>query len=223
MYSILRYIGDGTNRNFPVTFPYLSREHVEVKVNGILSSFTWLTSSSIQLPVAPPSGAVVQVRRITPKSEKLIDFTDGSILTADMMDVSNNQLMYCVQELLDNDNDPQGIGGVGLSTQVITTVTVSGLSAEAVLLQSSGVKNYMILTVSSTNSFGGDLELFDGLPSEGRLLYQAKNILPSYKDTLPFFCPMVTNEVYVRVSRYSAGLPVDSTIQIFGVSYMPQS
>jgi hypothetical protein len=61
------YLGDGSNRLFSVTFPYLSKSNVKVFINGVEdTTFTWSTSSTIETTTAPSSGATVVVKRDTP-------------------------------------------------------------------------------------------------------------------------------------------------------------
>lgn len=48
------------NKNFTVPFPYISRDHVKVTVNGAPASFTWLNTNTVQIDPAPAVGAVVE-------------------------------------------------------------------------------------------------------------------------------------------------------------------
>ncbi|MBZ5864363.1 hypothetical protein LAG72_24890, partial [Escherichia coli] len=52
-------VGDGTTRNYNVTFPFISKDHIAVKVNGVPVTYTWLTGTTVQLTAAPAAGAVV--------------------------------------------------------------------------------------------------------------------------------------------------------------------
>jgi len=86
------------NRNFSVPFPYLSKDHVKVTVNGEAVTFSWLSASSIQLTTAPAIGAKVEVRRVTERNSLLVDFADGSTLTESQLDLASKQNFYLSQE-----------------------------------------------------------------------------------------------------------------------------
>lgn len=96
-----QYLGNGSTKNFNVNFPYISRDHVQVKVNGVPTSYTWLSSTTLQLPTAPAVGAIVDVRRVTPRDTLLVDFVDGSTLVETDLDLSALQVFYLAQEAFD--------------------------------------------------------------------------------------------------------------------------
>lgn len=100
-YSYVRYEGDGSNTNFAFTFPYIDQSHVKVRVNGVLTSYTWLSAYTVSVSPAPPIGAVVEVRRETPKETAPVDFTDGSVLLESQLDLITNFNLYSAQEALD--------------------------------------------------------------------------------------------------------------------------
>ncbi|QXV74667.1 tail fiber protein [Rhizobium phage RHEph21] len=94
-------VGDGTTRNYNVTFPFISKDHIAVKVNGVPVTYTWLTGTTVQLTAAPAAGAVVDVRRVTPRDTLLVDFVDGSTLVETDLDLSALQVFYLAQEAFD--------------------------------------------------------------------------------------------------------------------------
>lgn len=95
--SRVQYTGTGTLTTFSVTFPYLDRTHVRVYVDGAPTPFTWDNDGTIRLASAPASGSVVTIQRQTPL-QLLIDFTDGSNLTADELDLAYRHNLYAAQE-----------------------------------------------------------------------------------------------------------------------------
>lgn len=101
-YSYVAYTGNGSTTQFSVAMPYIRKEHVHVYVNYVEQSFTWVTTTTIQLASAPANGVRVEVRRITPAILPLVDFTDGSTFVAADLDVSNLQHLYIEQELDDS-------------------------------------------------------------------------------------------------------------------------
>ena len=100
-YSYVRYEGDGSNTSFAFTFPYIDQSHVKVRVNGVLTSYTWLSAYTVTVSPAPAIGAVVEVRRETPKETAPVDFTDGSVLLESQLDLITNFNLYSAQEALD--------------------------------------------------------------------------------------------------------------------------
>lgn len=100
-YSYVRYEGDGSNTSFAFTFPYIDQSHVKVRVNGVLTSYTWLSGYTVSVSPAPAIGAVVEVRRETPKETAPVDFTDGSVLLESQLDLITNFNLYSAQEALD--------------------------------------------------------------------------------------------------------------------------
>lgn len=100
-YSYVRYEGDGSNANFAFTFPYIDQSHVQVRVNGVLTSHTWLSNYTVTVSPAPAIGAVVEVRRNTPKEVAPVDFTDGSVLLESELDLITRFNLYVAQEAID--------------------------------------------------------------------------------------------------------------------------
>jgi len=96
--SYVQYQGNGNTTNFAVPFPYISRAHIFVRVNGNVTNYTWLNDQSVQVTPAPISGAVVEVRRETPKNGLLVDFVDGSTLVETDLDLLARQTFFLVQE-----------------------------------------------------------------------------------------------------------------------------
>lgn len=99
--SYVQKLGDGTTRNFDFTFDYLSRKHVAVTVNGVPVPFTWTSTYTILTATAPAALAVVEVRRTTPRTERLVAFTDGSTLVATDLNTSTLQSFMLAQEAFD--------------------------------------------------------------------------------------------------------------------------
>ena len=99
--SFVQYTGDGTNKVFNVTFLYLSQDNVQVVVDGVASPFTWLDSSRIEFTNAPANGSVVDIRRNTNRTQREVDFQDGSVLTEAALDADSGQIFHLAQEAFD--------------------------------------------------------------------------------------------------------------------------
>lgn len=113
-YSYSVYTGNGTNDQFAVSFSYIRKEHVFASVNYVNATFTWVNSGTIQLDSVPANAARVEVRRVTPVANPLVDFTDGSTLVAADLDTVTLQQTYINQEQDDQFQDAVFINSQGL-------------------------------------------------------------------------------------------------------------
>ncbi|ARO29955.1 phage T7 tail fiber protein [Rhizobium sp. NXC14] len=94
-------LGDGVTTIFTVPFPYISKTHVQVKVDGVAVAYTWLSPTSVQITPAPGVDKIVDRRRVTPRDTLLVDFVDGSTLVESDLDLSALQVFYLAQESFD--------------------------------------------------------------------------------------------------------------------------
>jgi hypothetical protein len=104
------------NKNFTVPFPYISRDHVKVTVNGAPASFTWINTNTVQIDPAPEVGAKVEIRRVTERRNLLVDFNDGSTITETDLDLLALQNFYLSQEADDLAEESNGIANYAAST-----------------------------------------------------------------------------------------------------------
>lgn len=106
-YAYVRYTADGaTNPPRSVPFPYIAKTHIEVRLDGVqTTAFTWPTDGTIQLDSMPDADVVIEIKRNTPKTERLVDFQDGSGLTEAVLDLDSDQAFYIAQEGLDQAED----------------------------------------------------------------------------------------------------------------------
>ena len=99
--SYNQYVGDGTTKTFNLGFDYIDKSHVEVRVDGTPVSFTWLSTYQVQTTTAPANGAIVDVRRVTPRDELLVEFMDGSVLVETDLNLATIQSFFLAQEAFD--------------------------------------------------------------------------------------------------------------------------
>lgn len=97
---LVTYVGNGANREFDIPFPFLSKTHVEVRVNGsIIPVLEWVNQARVRLATPPGTGANVEVRRNTPVALPLVDFQNGAVLTEEDLNTAVLQLLYKQQEI----------------------------------------------------------------------------------------------------------------------------
>lgn len=147
-YSYIRYAGNGSTTNYVFSFPYISADHIQVRVNGVVTTlFSFLNSSTVQMTSAPASGAILEIRRVTPKDNPIVNFTDGSVLLERDLDLLATFDLYLAQETKDNleGTIQQNASGVfdALSKRVINV-------ADPVAAQDAVTKNWVETTYTAT-------------------------------------------------------------------------
>lgn len=98
--SYEEFTGTGAQTQYAVSFPYISRDHVSLKVDGVAKTITWINSALISVAVAPALDTTVRVARTTPTTA-LTDFSNGSTLGEDDLDRVLTQNLYVSQESTD--------------------------------------------------------------------------------------------------------------------------
>lgn len=112
-YSWITYDGNGTTATFGIPFPYVAREHVHVYIGWDPSTrsftselehgvgFTFASGNQITTTVPPGASQDLTILRITPITQPLSDWQAGSPPTARELDVADRQVLYAVQEYID--------------------------------------------------------------------------------------------------------------------------
>ena len=138
-YSYRQY---SSGSSFSVPFPYLLKAHVKVYLGynllaGTFTSelvdgvgFTWTSGTQIGTTVPLTTGQVLTVIRQTPSDTRLVDWNDGSKLTADDLDTADLQNLYVVQEQQDR-TDLSNDVAVEAKTTALSTVAASNAAVTA--------------------------------------------------------------------------------------------
>lgn len=111
--SYVQYMGDGLTTDYAVPFRYLQKSHVDVMVDGESVPFVWITDSQIQLSSPAGEGLVVEIRRSTPRGDRLVFFSDGSTDTALIKNINADQTFFVVQEAFDYANATMAVTSDG--------------------------------------------------------------------------------------------------------------
>lgn len=96
------HTSDGITQQFSVSFPYLSRDHVSVTVEGVPTAITsWVDDSNIQITPAPAAGTAnnIEIRRTTP--DGLVSFSNGAAMTEDDLNTAVLAAQYQTEEAAD--------------------------------------------------------------------------------------------------------------------------
>lgn len=113
-YSYVRYTGNGTTTDYTFPFNYIAQSHVKVRVNDVLvPGYTFLNASTIKFDVAPASGAIIDIRRETPKDTPIVNFADGSVLLERDLDLLATFDLYLAQESSDIARDSMTVDTTG--------------------------------------------------------------------------------------------------------------
>lgn len=80
MSTISSYTGDGSTRQFDITFEYRLSDAVKVRVDGVDVDFSFVSASRVETSSPPASGAAVELYRETSVEEAERVFSDTQIL-----------------------------------------------------------------------------------------------------------------------------------------------
>ena len=98
------YTGDGSTTQYSITFPFIDSTHIKAFIDGTQTTAFTISSSTLTFTSAPANASVVRIERQTPNDTRLVDFTDGSVLTESDLDKSADQNFYIAQEITDDSN-----------------------------------------------------------------------------------------------------------------------
>lgn len=112
MYARVNYSGTGIAGPYTVPFPYISRTHVFVYLNDVLTTeYTWLTASTIRFNSVVAGGTVIKIQRQSSLQARLVDHQDASTLTEATLDQDGLQAQYLAQEQEDEREILEGLIG----------------------------------------------------------------------------------------------------------------
>lgn len=121
--TVLTYPLDGSTTDFNIPFEYLARKFVVVTLLGVdrrvltlTTDYRFATRTVIATNKAwgPADGYTkIEIRRVTSATERLVDFTDGSILRAYDMNVAQIQTMHVAAEARNMTADTIGVNNDG--------------------------------------------------------------------------------------------------------------
>jgi len=123
------YSGNGSNKLFSVTFPYLATADIDVFLNGTLQTVTtqyfFANATTVEFVTAPANGATVLLKRSTNDATLQATFFPGSSVKASDLNNDFDQVLFIAQETANAAN-------TATSTAASATTTAnSALSASA--------------------------------------------------------------------------------------------
>lgn len=99
-YSAVTYKGNGSTKTFSIPFDYLEKSFVKVKVNGNLKNINQdytIDDKEVTMATAPSTEETLELSRETPV-DRLVDWKEGSILTASTMTTQEVQQLHIIEE-----------------------------------------------------------------------------------------------------------------------------
>ena len=96
------YTGNGSNKLFSITFPYLDTTDIDVYLNGTLQTvttqYTFANATTVEFVTAPGAGATVLLNRSTNDTTLAATFFSGSSIRASDLNENFDQVLYLAQE-----------------------------------------------------------------------------------------------------------------------------
>lgn len=123
--TVKTYDLNGTLKDFPITFEYLARKFITVTLIGtdrreliLNTDFRFSTPTQITTLRAAAWGPadnyeLIEIRRLTSATDRLVDFADGSILRAFDLNTSQIQSLHIAEEARDLTADTIGVNDEG--------------------------------------------------------------------------------------------------------------
>ncbi len=108
-FALNRYTGNNSTTTFSVPFSYRSTDDVIVKVDGVTKTitthYTFPSSNQIQFGTPPAQDAIIEIRRATSQSTRLVDYAAGSVFKESDLDNDSIQAFNMAQESIDIASD----------------------------------------------------------------------------------------------------------------------
>jgi hypothetical protein len=157
------YTGNGTNKLFSITFPYLDTSDINVYLNGVLQTittqYTFANATTVEFVTAPANGAVVLLDRSTDDSTLQATFFPGSSIKANDLNFNFDQVLYLSQETA---NFAANQSTAGLQTQItaatntantaITTANAANATANGIAATANTALSNSSAAVTTANA-----------------------------------------------------------------------
>jgi hypothetical protein len=128
------YTGNGSNKLFSITFPYLDTSDIDVYLNGTLQTITtqysFANATTVEFVAAPANGAVILLDRSTDDQTLQATFFPGSSIKANDLNFNFDQVLYLAQETANISNAASAnVGAANTNASAAVATANSALSA----------------------------------------------------------------------------------------------
>ncbi len=164
--------GNGSTKQFTIPFPYVKKDHIVVALDfAAITGFSFINDNTIEFDTissatstqetsgAPKNGVRIDISRDTPLVSALVDFVNGSTLTAGDLDTAVLQLLYGIQEAKDEAALGLQFTQQGQDAKNLRIINVS----DPLNAQDAVTKNYLERSgsISSTQILDGTIQTGD--------------------------------------------------------------
>lgn len=150
------YTGNGTNKLFSITFPYLDTTDINVYLNGTLQTvttqYTFANATTVEFVAAPANGATVLLDRSTDDTTLAATFFPGSSIKAADLNENFDQVLYIAQETA---NSAANQSTAGLQTQITAatnTANTAITTANAANATANGIAGTANTALTNANA-----------------------------------------------------------------------
>ena len=166
-YANNKYTADGSTATFSVAFPYLSEGDLVVSVDGVVKTlttdYTVPSTSQITFNTPPANGTVVELKRSSNQSARLVDYTAGAIFKESDLDTDGLQTFYMAQEAIDATEDALRVNSINkynAGARVITNLADPVDVTDAVSL---GFISPNLTNIGTVAGISGDVTTVAGI------------------------------------------------------------
>jgi hypothetical protein len=133
--------GNGSNKLFSITFPYLETSDIDVYLNGALQTitthYTFANATTVEFVAAPANGAVILLDRNTNDSDASATFFPGSSIKAADLNDNFKQVLFLAQET--NNNVANAVAGQIPDGTITSAKIADGAIVNADVNASAGI------------------------------------------------------------------------------------
>lgn len=142
------YTGNGTNKLFSITYPYLDTSDIDVYLNNVLQTITtqyvFANATTVEFVTAPGAGVTVLLDRSTDNDTLQATFFPGSSIKASDLNFNFDQVLYLAQETANISNAASanvGTANTNASAAVATANTALSTANAAVTTANTASSN----------------------------------------------------------------------------------
>lgn len=150
------YTGNGTNKLFSITFPYLDTSDINVYLNGVLQTittqYTFANATTVEFVTAPANGAVVLLDRSTDDTALQATFFPGSSIKASDLNDNFDQVLYLAQETANSAANQSTAGLQAQITAANNTSNTALTTANAANTTANGIASTANTALSNSSA-----------------------------------------------------------------------
>ena len=162
------YTGNGSNKLFSITFPYLDTTDIDVYLNGTLQTITthyfFANATTVEFVAAPANGVSVRIQRDTDNTGNKSTFFPGSSIRAADLNENFDQALFVRQELIDTSWN---------NTDQTLEAVETWVSSDAYIATTQSIDqrvDFKIDTALTSDVFGSDgVSITDNSPGSGQI------------------------------------------------------